>query len=870
MKLKLLWPIALCVGALLLFTGIPGDNTAEESHSYEHYKATTSGAGESMDMWAFERAYPNDDIPVSRYALAFEEQKRLTAQRSYSVDGEWESMGPENIGGRILCLAFHPTDEDVIFAGSASGGLWKTTSQGVGRDAWEQVPTGFPVLGVGAIAIDQNDADVMYIGTGETYGVSIAEPGIVNRLTRGTYGIGILKTIDGGASWTHVLQFDADAIKGVQDIEISNQNSNEIFAATTDGVYRSLDAGANWSLVFTQPNCIDVEIDPTDGDVIYVSQGNFNFGLDPTLSGLFKSTNKGNTFSELLDPGLLTAWSGNAKLTIDPGNANTIYASIQVGWFNTGATTPAGVFRSTNGGSTWANINNQNIAFWQGWYSHDIAINPNNTSEIINVGLDAWKSTNTGNTFTQKSVWQNWDFGQILVDVPEGGPDYVHADIHAVYYHPLVNDKVFFATDGGVFSSDDGGETFVTHNGGLQTTQFYANMGSSASDPNFCIGGTQDNASYIWRGDPSWWRVIGGDGMSASVRQDDDDIVFGSAQGLNIFKSVNNGNTFVGRAPTLVANDFTAFSAPYEIAPSDNDIMYAGATFLYKSTDAAENWAAISPQAVDGTNMILKIAVSHQDPDVLYLTTAPDPFSGTIPPKVLKSEDGGLSFSTMSGLPDRLCKDIEFDPLNDLVAYAVFSGFGTDHVYRTTNGGTTWSAIDNGLADVPTNTILIDPLNTDNLYLGNDLGVFFSDDSGTTWQDFNDLLPEATIAMDLNMSSAARKVRVATHGHGMYQRDFVNDPLAVNDLELTTAITLYPNPASEQVYIDIPLSEAMDKVVVEVFNVLGQHLVTLHDDELPSGSNTITWNELQRVEAGVYFIRIQTNKGRISKSFIVR
>ena len=865
MKLKLRWPIAFVTTILLCAAIYWQDHPeTEEKTSFETYKANTSGAGEALDMWSFERSYPNDNIPVSKYAAAFAQQKTRTS----SVPGEWESLGPENIGGRILCLAFHPTDPDIIFAGSASGGLWKTTSRGVGRFAWEPVTTGFPVLGVGAIAIDQNDPDVMYIGTGETYGVSIAEPGLINRLTRGTYGIGILKTTDGGTNWTQVLPFDADDIKGVQDIEISNQNSNEIFAATTDGVYRSLDAGASWTLVFSQPNCIDVEVDPNNGDVLYVSQGNFNFNLDPNLSGIFKSTNKGNSFTELLDAGLITAWSGNAKLAIDPANSNTIYASIQVGWFNTGATTPAGIFRSTNGGTNWSNINNQNIAFWQGWYSHDIAINPNNTSEIINVGLDAWKSTNTGTTFVQKSFWQNWDFGLISVDQPEGGPDYIHADIHAVYYHPLVNDVVFYATDGGVFSSDDGGETFVTHNGGLQTTQFYANMGSSATNPAFCIGGTQDNASYVWRGDPSWWRVIGGDGMSASVRQDDDNIVFGSAQGLNLFKSTDNGNTFLNRAPNLVANDYTAFSAPYEIAPTDNDIMYAGGTWLYKSTDSAENWSAISNQAVDGSNVILKIAVSHQNPNFLYVTTAPDPFSGTLQPKVFRSTNGGQTFSVMTGLPNRICKDIEFDPTDDSIAYSVFSGFGTSHVYQTTDGGGSWNAIDNGLADVPTNSILIDPLNTDNIYLGNDLGVFFSEDFGVSWEPFNELLPEATIAMDLDISPVARKIRVATHGHGIYQRNFVNDPLSVSDQELAiSSMTLHPNPVRETLFIDIQ-SNTASQVSISIYDILGRKIETLQTDNLQAGQNHITWEPT--VGSGLYFVRLEGDGLQsISKKFIV-
>lgn len=828
----------------------------------------TSGAGNSLDMWSFERAYPFENIPVSKFQEAFEQNKRNMALRSNLIPGEWESLGPKNIGGRTLCLAFHPTDEDIIYAGSASGGLWKTTTQGVGEDAWEYVPTGFPLLGVASIAIDKNDPDIMLLGTGEVYGAGLAEPGTVVRLTRGTYGIGILKTIDGGNTWSHVLDFNNNEIKGVQDIAINEQNSQEIYAATTDGVYKSTDGGDNWALIFSEQNCIDIEIDPTNGDIIYVSQGNFNNGLDPNLSGIFKSTNGGNSFTELLDPGLITAWSGSAKLEIDPSNSNIIYASIQVGWFNTGPTTPAGIFKSSNGGINWTRINNQNIALYQGWYSHDIAVNPLNPNEIINVGINAWKSTDTGANFIQKTA-NTWTMGEVLVTVPEGGNNYVHSDIHAVYYHPI-NNKVFMASDGGVFVSDDGEVPYTTLNGGLKTTQFYADMSSSAQNPNFCIGGTQDNASYIYKGNPSWWRVIGGDGMSASVHQSNDQIVFGSSQGLNILKSLNNGASFFNIGPNLLSGDYTAFSAPYKLAPSNQDIMYAAGTYLYKSTDVGANWAATGNQSVDGGNVIIKIEISPLNPDIVYVATAGDPF-GTwgSNPKLFKSINGGQSFTLLTGLPDRLCKDIEVDPNDDNVVYAVFSGFGSDHVYKSIDASSNWTAIDGILPDVPTNTIAIDPLNSDNLYVGNDLGVYFSENGGNSWEIFSDALPEATMIYDLNVSPSNRKLRIATHGHGIWQRDFVNDPLGVDEFTLDSSIRIYPNPSTAKVNLDVNFENAYSSATIELYSVLGQKVADIYSGGINVGTNNFSF-DVSKLKAGVYFVTLRTNDHSASKQLIVK
>jgi hypothetical protein len=868
MKTKILFLISglISLTVLLNFT-LTQEKTSQRKKELDANEAKISGAGLSLDAWSYERAYPFENISTSKYLEAYS-QKRALTQSQKSIVGEWESLGPKNIGGRTLCLAFHPTDENIMYAGSASGGLWKTESEGLGENAWEYVPTGFPVLGIAAIAIDQNDPNTILIGTGETYRVGVAEPGTTVRLTRGTYGIGILKTTDGGNSWSHVLVFDDDEIKGVQDIVINPQNSQIIYAATTDGVYRSTNGGGDWNLVFSEPNCIDIEIDPSNGNTIYVSQGNFNTGLDPNLSGLFKSTDGGNTFNELLDAGLLTAWSGNAKLEIDPSNNNTIYASIQVGWSNTGSTTPAGVYKSSNGGVNWSNINNQNIAQYQGWYSHDIAVNPMNQNEIINVGIAAFKSTDTGATFIAKTA-NSWTMGQVLVTEPEGGLNYVHSDIHAVYYHPI-NNKVYMATDGGVFVSDDGEVPYTTLNGGLQTTQFYADMGSSAQNPEYCIGGAQDNASYIYRGDPSWWRVIGGDGMSASVHQTDDALVFGSWQGLNIVKSINGGTSFFNIGPSLVTNDYTAFSAPYELAPSNQDVMYAGGTYLYKSEDTGTNWGVTANQPVDGGNVLMKIAISPFDQNVLYVVTVGDPF-GTWggPPKLLKSIDGGQSFTVLSGLPNRVCKDIEIDPNDDSIVYAVFSGFGSDHVFKSVDSGANWVGIDGVLPDVPTNTIAIDPLNSDDIYVGNDLGVYYSEDGGITWEAFSDALPEATMIYDLNVSPSNRKLRIATHGHGIWERSFVNDPLAITQFNLASKTKLYPNPATDIVHLDLVLQNNEANASIEIYSMLGKKVASLYDGQLSEGTHELTFN-VARYNTGLYFLKLHGDSFDMTKKLMVR
>ncbi len=800
---------------------------------YQEYKLTHSGAAEAMDAWSFERTYPNEGIATSQLSKAFEQAKTDFASPRSAADG-WENMGPENIGGRMLSMAFHPLDSNIIFAGSAGGGLWKTTTMGRGRYAWEHVPTGFPVIAVGDIAIDQNNPDIMYLGTGETYhNFGVAEPGIVNRFTRGTYGIGVLKSTDGGDTWSQVLAFDEPDLIGVADLEISPLNSNEIYAATNIGLYQSLNGGDSWDLILAVAPVIDLEIDPVDDAVLYVSTGNLNTNLNPALVGLYKSTNRGGNFTELLDDGLLPAWSGNAKLSISPLDHNVIYASIQVGWFNTAATTPAGIYRSDNAGINWQKIDSTNVAFWQGWYSHDIALHPSRAHEFIYVGLDAWKMTQ--DTLIKKSDWQKSTFGKVSVDSAEGPPDYVHADIHAVYYHPFIENKIFLATDGGIFTSNDAGETFVTISGGLRTTQFYPNFANSVRDSNFSIGGTQDNSSYIFDGTDSWSRIIGGDGMSASINPLDDNIIYGSAQGLFIVRSDNRGDSFKIISPPIAQNEITAFAGPYELAPSAPNMVYAGRQFLYRSDDHGDNWQPTGNLPVDGANVIINIAVSPLDPNKVMVTTSPNPFGGQPRPKILISENGGFNWTDIStSLPQRIVKDVAFDYYDDDIIYAVFSGFGSEHFGKSTDGGDSW-VLNSDLPDVPTNTLVIDPLNTDHIYVGNDLGVYLSTDGGDSWENFSENMTDAVMIAHLSISPSNRKIRAASHGRGIFQRDLVYEiSSSIAAQESQSGISVFPNPVRDEfnIQLDEEISGSVTISVVQMNGHTVKNFGLLHKDDV--------------------------------------
>lgn len=729
-----------------------------------------SGAFEVMNFVNDSRSYPNSDIPPDKYSRAYEKSKNIPSLSSdKDASNTWTNIGPENIGGRMLCVAISPIDTSILWAGSASGGLWKSTTGGLGSNAWANVPTGFQTLGVSSIVFDSANTDLMYIGTGEVYGYTNALNGLSTRTTRGSYGIGILKSTNGGTNWTKSLDWTYEQNRGVQDLVMNPRNSNTVYAATTEGIYKTLDGGSTWNQMFTGTMVMDLEMDIIDTNIIYAGVGN----LSSATQGVYQSTNSGANWTELTN-GLPGTNTGRVTLTSYAGNHNIVFAVIGS---RTSSAGTVGVYRTTDQGVTWTQTSDgtPDILEDQGWYAAGVKVKDNDSSQILFSGVNFYKSSDFGVTIVQKS------------STVTSAANYMHVDHHHIISNPYDANKIYVATDGGIYRSYDFGENYTRCNSKLVTTQFYGGFSNSATDSTLAIGGLQDNGITRFDGSASWYRPSGGDGTYCSINPLNNNSIIMGDKYMEVNYSSNKAaqNTITTMFSSNSAN--ANFIAPIVRSAADTGVVYAGAERVFKSTDGGMSFDSLSA-ALDG-NKILSIAVSRTSSDTLYAATVPNS-GGANQMGFFKSTNGSTSWTNITtGLPNRYPNKIAVDPSDSRIVYAAFGGFGTSHVYKTTDGGASWEDINGSLPDVPVQSIIADPSVSNNVYVGTDIGIYISTNSGTSWSSFNDGLPEAIMVFDLSISPANNSIRAATHGRGVFERKLWPDsPLPVELISFTSDV----------------------------------------------------------------------------------
>lgn len=813
-------------------------------------KPVLAGSFEAMQLMSFHRAYPNKDIPSDGFYKGYEQHLRMKAANvdNRSLEDEWESIGPFNISGRVLSVGINPQADSTIYACTASGGLWRSRRLGLGV-SWEKMDTGFPVLGVSDIEFAPGDSTVMFIGTGEVYNYASTGTDGAYRPTRGSYGIGILKSTDGGASWSKSLDWTLQNERGVWMIKIDPLNPQIVYAATTDGIYKSTNQGDSWSRVFDVIMATDIEIHPTRTNEILISCGNLN----SEGKGIYKSMDSGQNWTKIGGE-LVEEFGGKIQLAFAPSNPDVAYASI--GNSLSGVDGATWLYRSANFGTDWTLISNEDYSRWQGWFSHDVSVNPQDEDDIIAIGIGVWRNFSDLNFLDQVNSSTQIQ-GTPPIGMPDGPPNYSHSDQHFVTHHPEIENLVIFGTDGGVFLSFDGGNTFQSANGGMQTTQFYNGFSVSPSG-DLAMGGLQDNNTVLYSGNPAWSKVVAGDGSWSAINPVNTDIVYGSSQNLNVRRSTNRGSSFSSLSFPVV--DSPLFIAPYVLAPSNPNRMYFGSSTLFRSDNGGQTINVMSNIESILNNPIYSMEVSPTDHNILYCATGPNPLDVVVEePQVIFTTNGGISFEeTSEDLPNRIVNDVTIDPENSAIAYITLSGFGSDHVFKTTDFGQTWFSIDNGLPDLPGNAILVNPNNTDQIFYGNDISAYVSNDAGQSWETFDEGLPNASIVMDIKIAAEDNSLWIATHGNGIYKRSLEDVFVSTESIANIEDLNIYPNPVTNMLNIKNDFSS--ESIQYEIIDQLGR--------QIQQGQFSNNQVEVSRLPQGNYVLKASTKDKIFTGKFI--
>ena len=658
---------------------------------------------------------------------------------------DWEWVGPGNIGGRVRSIVINPDNPDIMFAGSVSGGIWRSDNAGI---SWSPVDDFMASLAVSTLVIDPGNPDTLYAGTGE---------GFFN--ADGIRGAGIFKSTDGGITWLQLSATNNSDFTYVNRLSISPVDSNIILAATRNsGIWRSTDAGVSWSQVLSFFGAADVDFQPGSG-AYAIASGYYGGTYFSSDSGITWNT-AGNMPSR--------SWVERVEVAYSPSNPNIAYASVNT---NGGL-----IYRSTNGGASYTLVNagNSNQLGNQGWYGNALWVDPTNENIIIVGGLDLWRSTNAGSSLTKISQW--WS-----------APASAHADHHFVVAHPgfngSTNKTVYFGNDGGVYRTDNvytviGTNGWQELNNNLGITQFYGAAGNATSG--VIIGGTQDNGTLQYTGGTETWdAMFGGDGGWCAADPDDPNYFYGEYVYLRIHRSTNGGTSsnYIYSGLADAENDRANFIAPFILDPNDSNTLLAGGQSLWRSNNvkaATPFWSDIkSPNS--GSSNISAITVAKGNSDVIWV--------GHNNGDIYKTTNGTAASPTWnqvnSGLPHRTVMRIAVDKNDHNNVYATFSGFSSDNIWRSTDGGSTWGAA-NGLGgtqlpSAPIRSVVFHPNNSNWLYVGTEVGIFTSEDSGDNWFLSNN--GPANVSVDDLFWLNDDTLVAATHGRGLYKATIPIDTL---------------------------------------------------------------------------------------------
>ncbi|OYZ13715.1 MAG: hypothetical protein B7Y35_07605 [Sphingomonadales bacterium 28-64-96] len=696
---------------------------------------------------------------------------------------EWREVGTAMPSGRIARFAVHPTDQRIIYAASASGGLWKTVNAGA---SWTPVFEKQGSVSMGAVTLDPKDPNIVWLGTGEQ-----------NNVRSSLYGDGVYRSKDGGATWEHMGLKDS---RHIGRILVHPDDSNTVYVAALGslwgpgeerGLYRTRDGGKTWTRLLRPSQftgVVEVAMHPGNPNILYAAtfqreRRQWSMIGGGTEGGLWRSTDGGDTWARVGN-GFPTTAVGRVGVTFCPGKPDMLYA--------TAVGPDGGTFRSTDGGTSWERRNKD---IQSHWYYGEVFCDPMNPERIYVPTTPLSRSDDGGKSFTNVLKGQ------------------VHADNHTMWINPKDSNHLILGNDGGMYTSRDGGQRW-TWQANLPLMQLYT-VAADMQEPFYHVyGGTQDNGSW---GGPIGTRfedgianedflfLSGGDGFYAVADPTDPDILYSQSQYGGLVrtnrksmaqKRIQPWQPQKGEFPPYRWN----WSAPFVISPHDPKTLYFGANVLFRSRDRGDTWERISPDLTrqlsrDALPLQGKIqpanAIDLHSSTALYGNTHSLSVStmrlgllaaGTDDGLIQVSRDDGRTWQKSATFPgvanQKKVGMVAWSSTNEGTLVAVFDGHQDNdfapHVVRSDDYGATWRNITADLpAFGPTKSIAVHPKNGELLFVGTDMGVYFSRDGGGHWLPLRSGLPTNSV-QGLMVHPRENDLVIGTHGRGFWVLDDIN------------------------------------------------------------------------------------------------
>jgi len=663
-------------------------------------------------------------------------------KNSVADSANWTFIGPHETpyeiestnlsgNGRLNCIAFHPSNPDIIYVGAPSGGFWITEDFGT---TWRTTTDMLDAIGISDIVVSHSDPSTIYIATGDGDAYD-------------TYAIGILKSDNNGENWSPTsLSLEASQTISFRRLIMDPTDSDKMYATSNVGIYRTTDGWVTYTNV-QSGNFKDIEFKPGDPEVIYATSYD-NAGN----ASVYRSTNGGTVFSESISGMDIEGNVNRIELAVSPANSNYVYA-IASDASNDGF---YAFYRSTNSGNSWTlmfgTTANVNLLGWtttgqdlggQGWYDLALAVSPTDINTIYAGGINIWKSDDGGNNWELSSYWRHI-----------GGFEYVHADQHIFQFSPH-NDALFVVNDGGVYYTNNDGSTWNDISSDLQILQTYK-LGVSQSVSGKLVCGNQDNGTFLYE-NSEWFQILGGDGMECFIDPHDENIIYGSLYYGDLRKSTDGGLFFnsIIPAPSLEGDWVT----PFIMHPLNSDILYAGYKKVYKSVNKGSSWTEISG-ALDAENLT-SLAIAPSNDNVIYASTDR---------KIFKTTNNGNNWEEITtGLPGNSITSIAVSPNDPNKVWVTFSGYSSlNKVFFSENGGTNWINYSDSLPNVPVNKLIVRYNSNQELFAATDIGVYYRNGETEYWQNFSKNLPNV-IVTDLEIVENINKLRASTYGRGLWE-----------------------------------------------------------------------------------------------------